>query len=84
MHDEKGSVVSQEVFAEILIWGVTLMAAKNLEGRAVGVERSQELGDLRGLFSVSSVGTPCKSHFGSKLMQFFLDYKMKLRLRPSK
>lgn len=51
MRKGKLEVTMREVFSDIVILGVTLMAVMQLEGRAVGVKRNKECGDIRGILS---------------------------------
>lgn len=67
MYKGKLEVTMREVFSDIVILGVTLMAVMQLEGRAVGVKRNKECGDIRGILS-SLQGTQCESHSIPKLV----------------
>ena len=51
MHKGKLEVIMREVFSDIIILGVTLMAVVKLEGRAIGVKRNKEYGDIRDIWS---------------------------------
>ena len=52
----KVEVVLREVFSGIMILGVTLMAVMKLEGRAIGVKRNKERGDIKDILSIFFVG----------------------------
>lgn len=63
MHEGKFEVITREVFSDMIILGVTLMTVMKLEGRAIGVKRNKECGDIRDVLSYFFAGDTVQKPF---------------------
>lgn len=68
MHEGKFEVIMREVFSDMVILGVTLMTVMKLEGRAIGVKRNKECGDIRDILSYLL----CRGHSAKAILHLNL------------